>query len=231
VAIGTQQLVLELPYLDFAPEARLPVLLFLHGVGEGFADVQVGHPPRIGHTNLLHHGPPRLLADPGALAADHPLRTRFRVVSPQLPDRATPWGEPAVVAAVARLLDRLAAEKVYIIGFSKGGRGAFELASALPSGRIDALITIDAAPLDDSAEAVFAASLRPWLDAGHPTWLHYTDALPGVIALHRLVAAHQFATATQRLSHHPPPARVEPHAWLCDHVCRDPATYHWLLAH
>jgi pimeloyl-ACP methyl ester carboxylesterase len=65
-----------------------------------------------------------------------------------------------VVAAVARLLDRLAAEKVYIIGFSKGGRGAFELARALPSGRINA-VTLDDAPLDDSAEAVFAASCAP----------------------------------------------------------------------
>ena len=227
MAIGTQQLVLELPYLDFAPEARLPVLLFLHGIGEGFADVQVGQSPRIGHTNLLHHGPPRLLADPGALPAEHPLCTRFRVVSPQLPDRATPWGAPAAVAAVAHLLDRLAAEEVYIMGFSKGGRGAFELANALPAGRITALVTIDAAPLETPPAVVFDQHLRPWLDAARPAWLHYTDALPGVIALHELVAGHQ---GSQILSHHPPPGGVEAHGWLCDRVSRDPAVYNWLLA-
>lgn len=240
-----QRLVLELPYAIHEPPAaagpaRPPIVLFLHGIGEGFVDDARGVAGRHGHANLLRHGPPRLLADPGALPADHPLRARVVLVSPQLPDRATSWGDPRVVAAIARLIDRLGAGTVALVGFSKGGRGAFQLASALPVGvAVAAIASIDAAPLDDDPEVVFQRELRPWIDAGRPAWLHHTRSLPGIVALHRRVAelrlpdddgAGDAPNAEQLCSYRAAPPGAEPHGWLCDVVARNPRLYHWLLA-
>lgn len=247
---GSQRLVLELPYLIHEPGSAteggrpVPLLLFLHGIGEGFVDDPPGRAPRSGHANLLRHGPPALLgASAGApLPPDHPLRTRFIVVSPQLPDRATSWGDPRVVSAIARLLERVrppGGGPIHLLGFSKGGRGAFELANALPAGVVSAVVSIDAAPLDDDPGQVLARHLRPWLDAGRAAWLHHTDSLPGIVQLHRLIAALGLPgdpgtgpapTATQLCSHRAAPAGAEPHGWLCEEVSRDARVYQWLLA-
>ena len=53
------KLVVRLPYYIYPtePAPERPILLFLHGVGEGFVSGV-----RIGHLNLLQQGPPKHLA-------------------------------------------------------------------------------------------------------------------------------------------------------------------------
>ena len=62
----------------------------------------------------------------------------FVVVAPQLPHRASSWKEHQ--AHIAGLLDATAGKdrrNVYIIGFSKGGRAAFQIANPSMTGTRD----------------------------------------------------------------------------------------------
>jgi dienelactone hydrolase len=135
------KLVLRLPYYVYPDETirSVPILLFLHGVGEGFSNNG-----QIGHRNLTQQGPPKYLESwPSALPPDHPILS-LTILSPQLPDRETPWSD--VVADLEEILARHRAHagKLYIMGFSKGGLGAFQVARQL---KADALVTIDASPM------------------------------------------------------------------------------------
>src|SRR5207247_8380265 len=105
----------------------------LHGVGEGFRNPMIAG---LGVRNLFRQSVPKVLCDPDVtLATDHPLMAgSFTVVAPQLPDRDTPWHIQDHVQQIERTLDGLASRdrrRVYLIGFSKGGRAAFQLAAPL----------------------------------------------------------------------------------------------------
>jgi predicted peptidase len=74
------------------------------------------------------------------------LRLPFLVVAPQCPGDAR-WCDPAVLAALERLLDRLVADgeadarRLVVSGFSMGGIGAFCLALRAPR-RFAALVSV-----------------------------------------------------------------------------------------
>lgn len=250
LARGAQKLCLDLSYRlyvpsDYGQAAHLhPIVLFLHGIGEAYADDPPGGAVRIGHDNLLRHGPPKLLDAVGlaTLMPEHPLRTSFVVVSPQLPDRATPWGDARVVASLAALIDRLRAsrdQRVFLMGFSKGGRGVFELAAALAPETFAALVPLDAAPLETTPNQAFDRWARPCLDRGQPTWAFYTHSFPAIVAFNERIRDHglpddpqtgEAPTAIQICSFRSAPAGAEPHAWICEQASRDTRLYRWLLA-
>jgi predicted peptidase len=107
----------------------------LHGVGErgwGGDDLPL----------VRRWGLPKLLVGNGAPA----LRLPFLVVAPQCPGDAR-WCDPPVLAALARLLDRLVedgeadARRLACAGFSMGGIGAFCLALQAPR-RFAALVSV-----------------------------------------------------------------------------------------
>jgi predicted esterase len=95
----------------------LPILCFLHGLGEG-------HPLDI-YSAIERHGPLRPESAPSA--------TRdFIVVAPQLPERGDLWRlySEAVVEIVGQVQWGHGGDpkRTYLTGFSFGGNGVFDLA-------------------------------------------------------------------------------------------------------
>jgi len=162
------KLVFRLPYYAYPakPTADAPVLLFLHGIGEGFVSKE-----QIGPQNLFQQGPPKHL---GTLPATHPLRSSFTLVAPQLPDRETSWSD--VINDVEQLLvsHRSHGGKLYIFGFSKGGLGAFQVAERLGA---DALVAVDASPMGVAPKDAVDQWVRPLGQL--PFWAIHTSYAPG----------------------------------------------------
>ena len=230
-------LVLRLPYYMHPEKPRVgsPLLLFLHGVGEGFVNRD-----QIGHSNLLQQGPPKHLA---TILPDHPLRTSFTLVAPQLPDRETLWSE--VIDDVQEILDSCRTEKgkLYIMGFSKGGLGAFQVAKELGA---DALITIDASPMDFAPEG----AVNRWgsLVAECPFWAIHANYAEGerfskIQRFNELLTLEMHIDGLARLPNTGAQVRslvqapddkkeqVDRHVWVCDQVSTSDMPYRWLLQH
>jgi hypothetical protein len=229
------------------PQAEQGILLFLHGVGEGSQHDKISS---AGIRNLLRQGVPRLLLDPDeTLPADHPLMGgAFAVVAPQLPDRHAPWLQPAHVEQIRQTIDGLAppeGRRLYIVGFSKGGRPAFQLASGL---RCRALVTIDASPTSGDP-AVMAQAAAEIAECQVPFWSIYTGypkehRLAPIQQMHEslaipahdagswdaLVAPAAGAKCVSRvgMEHEPDGER---HGALCTAVTRSRAPFEWLLKH
>lgn len=118
-----QEKTLALPYLlalpsgNAAKEEPLPLLLFLHGMGERGRDL----------TLLPRHGIPKLLAEGRQLP--------FLVVAPQCPETSF-WTEET--EALKALLDHIQKthpvdpRRIYITGLSMGGFGTLEMALRYP---------------------------------------------------------------------------------------------------
>jgi len=120
---------ITIPYLLFVPEdydasgEPMPLLLFLHGLGEsGDGDFEV----------LKVHGPPKFLDS----RPDFP----FIVASPQCPKPASrdeipiAWKADQLIQLVDRLVEELNVDqdRVYITGLSMGGYGTWRLVANYP---------------------------------------------------------------------------------------------------
>ena len=225
------KLVLKLPYFYYPdpPVPEAPVLLFLHGVGEGFVSRK-----QVGHLNLLQQGPPKHL---DSLREDHPLRTSFTFVAPQLPERDTLWNE--AVGDVEEIVDRYRShgEKLYIMGFSKGGLGAFQLAKPLEA---RAIVAIDASPMRMTPQKAFDQCVATM--GQRPFWAVYTNSLQHVQEFNELLtkSGHEGLSippktgARTRSFVRAPEEKGSPtlrHTWICDEVSVNVAPYKWLLQH
>jgi hypothetical protein len=214
------------------PVPGRPILLFLHGAGEGFVSKE-----RTGHENLFQQGPPKHLP---SLSAGHLLRASFTLIAPQLPDRDTPWS--AFTEDMQRLLAaHHPGERLYVMGFSKGGLGAFQVAGQLEPA---ALVAIDASPMTTPPEAAVEKWVRPL--GRLPFWAIHTT-YPPTESLHRVQQFNELAVpqAHRALSAAPrrgeqartcldAPSAMTPaecHVWVCDEVTTNEAAYRWLLAH
>jgi poly(3-hydroxybutyrate) depolymerase len=120
------------------PAVKYPLLIFLHGSGESGIDID----------NLKKHGPPEFLDD----RPDFP----FIVASPQAPYPPRGFDPEELTVFLNQLLQRLPIDKerVYLTGFSMGGRGTYLWASAHPE------IFAAIAPVSGSARPEDACSLR-----------------------------------------------------------------------
>ncbi len=104
-----------------------PVLVFLHGAGEGGDDL----------SGIYLHGPARDLIDPHETA----LRDSFPFIGvfPQCPPRGQRWDQPSMVKQVTALLDEILPklnadeDRVYLTGLSMGGKGTWFVALDTPS--------------------------------------------------------------------------------------------------
>jgi hypothetical protein len=236
-----------LTFRPSTPVAGQPVLLFLHGIGEAFRNENIRSS---GIRHLLRQGVPRLLLHPEeALEAEHPLmRGAFAVVAPQLPDRETPWHQPGHVGQIRRAIDAVGPEadrKLYIVGFSKGGRAAFQFAGDLQP---RAIVSIDASPMSKDPAVIrqVAAELS---QCRVPFWAIHTTypkdhRLERIPQMHGLLAvdahgagswdslAAPAAGARCRsavvMDHRPADER---HGALCTAVTRARAPFEWLLQH
>lgn len=107
-------------YLEYIPEKsskteKLPLLIFLHGMGERGDDL----------SKLKVHGPPSFLDDTN----DFP----FICISPQCPDTIY-WNEDLLLPFYEEIMDQYPIDKsrIYITGLSMGGYGTWSSIIALP---------------------------------------------------------------------------------------------------
>jgi pimeloyl-ACP methyl ester carboxylesterase len=150
----------ELHALEVRPDPDLdvPVLLFLHGMGE--AGSSIGELPKV----CIHQTPP-FQAILGRLP-------ETVVIAPQAP--AVPnidhWNWREYVNDLANFLaQRYAKRRIVATGFSRGGLGVLQLVSAYPE-LVEAWAAVDPQPARDQAEtsAIFRS---PAVDANG--WVRY----------------------------------------------------------
>lgn len=227
-----------------------PVLVFLHGWREGFVDDSTRAEPAYGLKNLRKHGAPRWLDDPQAplvevrqglrvkrlaAGADHPLHG-FVVVAPQLPSDTERWS-PAHAADIRRVVDAVAPGRpIYLMGFSMGGKGAFELGASLGA---RALFAMNPSSMGDPtfAATIEACSIPYWLVyATHPSGrlaTNITSTLQGLRGAtdHAEGLARPPAAGGRWRSLITPTARGNLHEAVCADATLSPAPYAWLLSH
>ena len=181
------------------PGVSLPLVLFLHGGGEGGDDIE----------KVKKHGLPKLI--------DGGKSFPFIVVSPQNPSHSRFWDDQQLI----RLLDELEAElpvdtsRIYLTGLSRGGYGAWRLAIQNPD-RFAALV-----PICGGGLAPYAKKLKDV-----PVWVFH-GAKDTVIPLEesqRMVDALRKAGGDVKFTIYP---EASHDAWT--ETYNNPDLYDWLL--
>ncbi|MEM9825800.1 MAG: dienelactone hydrolase family protein [Planctomycetota bacterium] len=116
---------ISIPKMDpKAREAKLPLLLFLHGAGERGDNLEI----------VKKHGPPKLVAAGDDLG--------MIVVSPQCP-KGQRWDTKALVGLIDALQSKHPVDpsRIYVTGLSMGGYGTWALVAEIPD-RVAAAIPI-----------------------------------------------------------------------------------------
>lgn len=121
----------KINYLLYEPkniEGEVPLLVFLHGGGEGGDDIE----------NVKKNGPPLLIEN----GKEFP----FYVLSPQNPYVKGFWDDRIVMELVNNIVSKYNIDKnrIYLAGLSRGGYGAWRLAMNNPD-RFAAMLVICAA--------------------------------------------------------------------------------------
>ena len=148
--------VLSLPQGYSPAGERWPLLIFLHGAGEGGPNLDA----------LYYHGPNAYLRNDPKAKEHFP----FAVLSPQCP-AGRRWDSPGQITAVVQLLDyalknfRLGPECVYATGLSRGGKGRWMLAFEAPE-RLAAIAPICAIAMDPEKALARLGGLSVWIIVG-----------------------------------------------------------------
>lgn len=144
-------------YLMYLPkgynesDAKLPMMLFLHGRGESYGPLSL----------VAKWGPPLMVSE----GHDFP----FILVSPQCPGDDS-WSKPSQQKRLSELLDsivsnyRVDTDRVYLTGLSMGGYGSWRLAADQPD-RFAAVVPVCGGGSPDDAEALKAI----------PIWVFHGD--------------------------------------------------------
>lgn len=195
-----------LNYLFYSPErsetdhqATFPLVLFLHGGGEGGSDIQ----------KVKKNGLPMLIEG----GRDFP----FYVVSPQNPSQKQFWDDQQLI----RLLDEILTDhpidrsRIYLTGLSRGGYGAWRLAIQNPD-RFAALV-----PISGGGPLPYVERIKHM-----PTWAFHgaQDPVIPVQESQRMIEALREAGGNAQLTVYPD---AKHDAWSAAY--EDPALYTWLL--
>ncbi|QJD83976.1 fibronectin type III domain-containing protein [Cohnella herbarum] len=152
-------------YLAYVPEevyrdpnGKYPLLLFLHGGGEGGTDI----------NNVTTHGPPKMIKN----GQDLP----FIVVSPQLKDNLNPpprWHTPGYIDDFVK--DAMSKypidpDRIYVTGLSKGGGGTYYYAIEHPE-KVAAILPVAAQIRNpENGNQVFITPENAYRMNGIPAW-------------------------------------------------------------
>lgn len=195
-----------LQYLLYVPEGvadandgGVPLVLFLHGGGEGGDDIE----------KIKKHGLPKLIAEGK--------RFPFIVASPQNPSEKQFWDDQQLI----RLLDELEAtlpvdrSRIYLTGLSRGGFGAWRLAIQNPD-RFAALVAICG-----GGPAPYARRIKHI-----PAWVFHgkQDQVIPVEESQRMVDALKKAGGTVKFTIYP---EAQHDSWT--ETYNNPQLYEWLL--
>jgi len=184
---------------EASPERPMPLVLFLHGGGEGGDDLE----------KVKKHGLPKLIAS----GRQFP----FLVVSPQNPSDKQFWDDQKIV----RLLDEVQAAspvdpaRIYLTGLSRGGYGAWRLAIQNPD-RFAALV-----PISGGGAVPYVKKIKHV-----PTWVFHGAKDP-VIPLsesQRMVDALKAAGGNVKFTVYP---EAKHDAW--SETYGNPQLYEWML--
>ena len=117
-------------YTPVGNEQAYPLVVFLHGGGEGGSDIEL----------VKKHGIPKLISE----GLDFP----FYVFAPQNPSLSNLWDDQMVEYMVDKLIDSLSVDinKIYLVGMSRGGNGIWRMAINNPS-KYAAIISVCAASI------------------------------------------------------------------------------------
>jgi predicted peptidase len=190
-----------------------PILLFLHGRGEGRHNRQQTYQ---GIDAVMNHGtPPSRCLEPE-------WRYPFIIVSPQLPAYVSRWHEEQRLREIGLILDDVIQwyqgdpNQVYATGFSIGGLGAVAIA-AQGERRLAALLPVD---LYDPPPQ-WNPKVTNQSSVGTPVWSHHArtnNVAPGITGL---------LTNTPRQ----PTLYDLDHVRICREVYNNADVYAWLLEH
>lgn len=187
------------PGYDTDKARRWPVIVFLHGSGERGDDI----------AKVKVHGIPKIVERPG----EHP----FIAISPLLPADQD-WNFAKLDAILDRVMARFRtdANRVYVTGLSRGGRGTWRWAAANPT-RFAAIAPVSGGA--DTSQACFLRNMPIWAFHGDRD-----DVVP-VRETFESVAAIRACGGKPRLTIYPDTGHD---AWTPTYD--NPAFYTWLLA-
>ncbi|WP_047816841.1 carboxylesterase family protein [Rhodopirellula islandica] len=205
----------RLPYLlytpeDYDPGQRVPLLLFLHGLGEsGDGNFQ----------QIAVHGPPKRVGKEGK-------ELPFVIVSPQSPmpgrDRkevVESWKADELMALLDHVEGQLSIDtrRVYVTGLSMGGFGTWRLTATHPE-RFAAAI-----PICGGGKTEWADEL-----AKTPIWVFHggQDSVVALSGSEEMVTAIQRAGGDVKLTIYPDAGHD---SWTATYA--NPEVYAWLLRH
>lgn len=142
----------EMNYLLYQPkemDGEAPLLVFLHGGGEGGNNIEA----------VKKNGPPKLIEE----GREFP----FYVLSPQNPYEKGFWDDRAVMELVNKIVKKYNIDKkrIYLSGLSRGGYGAWRLAMNNPDS-FAAMIVVCAA----SSPTVYANWIKDI-----PVWMFHGE--------------------------------------------------------
>ena len=201
----------RLPYILYRPanavgHARLPLLLFLHGIGERGDDLSI----------VTRHGPPRLIEEGRELP--------FIVVAPQCP-MGSSWAFQlgALRALLHEVIRRQRVDTTHIVvtGLSMGGFGTWHLAVENPRA-FSAVVPICGGALSATALGARIGSIR------HVPVRAFHGARDAVVPLQKsreLVDALRAAGGNVTLTIYPD---AEHDSWT--RTYEDPGLYDWMRA-
>lgn len=191
---------------DYDDARPWPVILFLHGAGEGGTD-----------------GVAQTTVGVGPAIRKEPARFPAIVVFPQSPPRV-PWLGASATKAIAALDDAIAGYNIdvnrqYLTGISMGGYGTWHLATRFPQ-RFAAIV-----PICGGAENVAASASRL---RNVPTWVFHGDRdnIIPVSESREIVAALEALGAPVRYTEY---EGVMHNSW--DRAYGDADLMPWLLRH
>ena len=192
-----------LRYLRYVPEnvgkERLPLVLFLHGGGEGGTEIE----------KVKKHGLPRLIADGRSFP--------FIVVAPQNPSETQFWDDQQLISLLNEVQAELPVDpsRIYLTGLSRGGYGAWRLA-VQNAERFAALV-----PICGGGPVPYAKKLK-----NVPTWVFHGAKDP-VIPLsesQRIVDALRQVGGNVKFTVYPD---AKHDAWTVTYD--NPELYKWML--
>jgi predicted peptidase len=200
---GTQETLRYLFYSPVKAESEagesFPLVLFLHGGGEGGDDIE----------KVKKHGLPKLIA----AGKNFP----FFVVSPQNPSETQFWDDQQLMRLVDEMIRKhpIDESRIYVTGLSRGAYGAWRLAIQ-NADRFAALV-----PISGGGPLPYVKKLK-----SVPTWAFHgaKDKVIPVSESQRLVDALQKAGGNVKLTVYPD-ARHD--AWT--QTYENPKLYQWLL--
>ena len=186
---------------EASPDESFPLMLFLHGGGEGGSDVEL----------LKTHGPPKLVEQGESFP--------FIILAPQNPSEALLFP----IETVATLLDdvianhRVDEDRVYLTGLSRGGFGAWSMAMQYPE-KFAAVVPIAGGGVPNYVGRI---------GEDVPIWVFH-GAKDDVIPLSSSVEMVEALLALEhdvKLTVYPEAGHVE--SW--EMAYNDPELYEWLL--